>query len=156
MERAPYTTQLQAGLGLVNETRDLLGLWSPGVTAGQLHDIALHSGRFPEITSRRLRNIVAECFAPRYLTANGEPALHLKKLSAELPATELVQLMLVFTSRANPILGDFIRNVYWARYAGGYQEVSSEDARAFVERGLTMVRHRNGGLNLRSDECLHT
>ena len=44
MERAPYTTQLQAGLGLVNETRDLFELWSPGVTAGQLHDIALQSG----------------------------------------------------------------------------------------------------------------
>jgi hypothetical protein len=28
------------------------------------------------------------------------------------------------------------REVYWARYAGGYQEISSEDARAFVERGI--------------------
>jgi hypothetical protein len=60
----------------------------------------------------------------------------LKKLSADLPASELIQLMLVFTSRANPIFGDFIRDVYWARYAGGYQEISSEDARAFVERGI--------------------
>lgn len=136
MERVPYTTQLQAGLGLVNETRALLELWSPGMSASQLHDIALKSGRFPEITARRLRNIVSECFAPRYLTADAEPALHLKKLSADLPASELIQLMLVFTSRANPILGDFIRDVYWARYAGGYQEISSEDARAFVERGI--------------------
>lgn len=136
MERAPYTTQLQAGLGLVNETRALLELWSPGMSASQLHDIALKSGRFPEITARRLRNIVSECFAPRYLTAGGEPALHLKKLSAELPSSELVQLMLIFTARATPIFGDFIREVYWARYAGGYQEISSEDARAFVERGI--------------------
>lgn len=92
MERAPYTTQLQAGLGLVNETRALFELWSPGMSASQLHDIALKSGRFPEITARRLRNIVSECFAPRYLTSDGEPALHLKKLSAVLPASELIQL----------------------------------------------------------------
>lgn len=136
MERTSYTTQLQAGLGLVNETRDLLALWSPGMSASQLHDTALKSGRFPEITARRLRNIVSECFAPRYLVDNGEPALNLKRLSSKMPASELEQLMLVFTSRANPILGDFIREVYWACYAGGYQEISSNDARAFVERGI--------------------
>lgn len=135
-ERAPYTTQLQAGLGLVNETRALLELWTPGMSAGDLHRVALGSGRFPEITARRLRNIVSECFAPRYLTAGGQPALHLKKLSAGLPKSELIQLMLIFTSRANPIFGDFVRDVYWARYAGGYQEISNEDARAFVERGI--------------------
>ena len=136
MKRAPYTTKLGAGLGLVSETRELLELWSPGMTTVQLHEIALKSGRFPEITARRLRNIVSECFAPRYLTANGEPALHLKKLSAELPASDIIQLMLIFTCRANPILGDFIRDVYWGRYAGGYHEISADNARAFVERGI--------------------
>ena len=29
----PYTTQLQAGLGLVNETKTLLYLWVPGMTS---------------------------------------------------------------------------------------------------------------------------
>jgi len=32
----PYTTQLQAGLGLVTETKTLLDLWSPGMSANQL------------------------------------------------------------------------------------------------------------------------
>lgn len=44
--------------------------------------------------------------------------------------------MLIFTSRANPIVGDFVRHVYWARYAGGYTQITNEDARAFVERGI--------------------
>ena len=55
---------------------------------------------------------------------------------ATLPTADLTQLMLVFTSRANPILGDFIRHVYWARYAGGYTQITNDDARAFVERGI--------------------
>jgi hypothetical protein len=33
-------------------------------------------------------------------------------------------------------LGDFIRDVYWAKYAGGYPEISNDDARAFVERAI--------------------
>ena len=57
-ENKPYTTQLQAGLGLVNETKTLLDLWSPGMSAVQLYQIALESGRFPTVTARRLRNIV--------------------------------------------------------------------------------------------------
>ena len=137
MEAAkPYTTQLQAGLGLVTETKVLLDLWSPGMSAAQLHQVARDSGRFPTVTARRLRNIVIECFAPRYLVSEGVPATHLKRLSARLSTAELTQLMLVFTSRANPILGDFVRNVYWVRYAGGYTELTTRDARAFVERAI--------------------
>jgi len=62
-DNKPYTTQLQAGLGPVNETKTLLELWSPGMSANQLHQVALESGRFPTVTARRLRNIVVECFA---------------------------------------------------------------------------------------------
>lgn len=132
----PYTTQLQAGLGLVDETRTLLDLWAPGMTAHQLHQVALESGRFPKVTARRLRNIVVECFAPRYLVNGGTPAAHLKRLSAAISTADLTQLMLVFTSRANPVLGDFVRQVYWARYAGGYTHITNDDARSFVERGI--------------------
>ena len=56
-----YTTQLQAGLGLLEETRQLLQVYQPGMSASQLYEAALASGRFPLVTARRLRNIVAEC-----------------------------------------------------------------------------------------------
>ncbi|WP_211364267.1 BrxA family protein [Propionivibrio limicola] len=91
----PYTTQLQAGLGLVNETKTLLELWSSGMSANQLYQVALESGRFPTVTARRLRNIVVECFAPRYLVSGGAPAAHLKRLSAAISTADLTQLMLV-------------------------------------------------------------
>ncbi len=136
MAEVIYTTQLGAGLGLVNETKTLLDLWSPGMSAGQLHQVGLESGRFPTVTARRLRNIVVECFAPRYLVSGGTPAAHLKRLSVSLSTADLTQLMLVFTCRANLILGDFVRHVYWARYAGGYSQITNDDARAFVERGI--------------------
>jgi hypothetical protein len=136
VHNTPYTTQLQAGLGLVSETKTLLDLWSPGMSAIQLHQAALKSGRFPTLTARRLRNIVIECFAPRYLVARGAPATHLKRLSPSTATTDLTQLMLVYTSRANPILSDFVRHVYWARYAAGYTQITNDDARTFVERGI--------------------
>ena len=106
------------------------------MSANQLHQVALESGRFPTVTARRLRNIVVECFAPRYLVSGGTPAAHLKQLSARLSTADLTQLLFIFTCRANPVLGDFVRHVYWARYAGGYSQVTNDDARAFVERGI--------------------
>jgi hypothetical protein len=131
-----YTTQLGAGLGLVNETKMLLDLWFSGMSSAQLHQVALESGRFPTVTARRLRNIVVECFAPRYLVSGGTPAAHLKRLSPVVSTADLTQLMLVFTCRANPILGDFVRQLYWVRYAGGYTFITNDDARVFVERGI--------------------
>ena len=132
----PYTTQLQAGLGLVEETRTLLDLWVPGMAAPGLCQAALHSGQFPGVTARRLRNIVVECFAPRYLVDEGRPAVLLKRLHRSLDLASLQQLMLVYTCRANPILADFIRTVYWPAYAAGAAVVDNEGARRFVERAI--------------------
>jgi hypothetical protein len=131
-----YTSQLGAGLGLVNETKSLLDLYALGMSASQLNQAALQSGRFPNVTARRLRNIIMECFAPRYLIKGGEPAALLKQLASIISNADLMQLMLVYTSRANPILGDFIRQVYWARYRGGYQQLTNDDARTFVQRAI--------------------
>lgn len=127
-----YTTQLQAGLGLVDETRLLLELYEPGMTSGQLFDKALSSGLFPLVTARRLRNIVQECFAPRYLRQPGVAAA-LKRLLPHLERSELLQLLMLHTARANAILSDFIREVYWPHYIAGRDSLSREDALEFVQ-----------------------
>ena len=44
---APYTTKLQAGLGLVPETKLLLQLWEPSMSVPVLYQQALESGQFP-------------------------------------------------------------------------------------------------------------
>ena len=82
-----YTTQLQAGLGLIEETRLLLSLWHEGANATELYRLALNSGTFPNISARRLRNIVVEGFAPRYLGPDGTPADSLKCLAASLSSS---------------------------------------------------------------------
>jgi hypothetical protein len=127
-----YTTQLAAGLGVIDETRTLLDLWQSGMKSSALYQTALDSGYFPNVTARRLRNIVAECFAPRYLVEGNYPAALLKDLKDSLSSTELAQLFFLFTSRANTILADFVKKVYWMRYASGQDTISTEDAKDFV------------------------
>lgn len=131
-----YTTQLQAGLGLVDETLKLLDIWEQGDKAPDLYKRALDSGRFAAVTARRLRNVVSECFAPRYLKGTPEPALLLQRLKETLPGNALRQLLFVYTARANPIFGDFVRKVYWRAYTGGQSCVGTEDAKTFVLRAI--------------------
>lgn len=131
-----YNTRLGAGLSVIGETRTLLELWEPGMSAKQLFQHALDSGIFPGMSARRLRNLISECFAPRYLVVNDYPAVILKKMGPFLTLTEFIQLLFLFTCRANLILADFVRQVYWHRYTSGHDTISNDDARDFVTKAI--------------------
>lgn len=143
ISKEPYTTKLGAGLGLVPETKILLDLWQEGMSSKDLYREALESGTFPNVAARRLKNIINECFAHRYLIAGREPAKNLKALLPFLTSAEFQQFLLLYTARANKILFDFIRDVYWEKYSAGYTEISTDDALRFVQvvvdRGLTVT-----------------
>lgn len=128
--KAFYTTQLQAGLGLVDDTKLLLSLYHSDLSTNQLYQMALNSGLFPMVSARRLRNIIVECFAPRYIKTNA--AGYLKPLMACLPSSAINQLFLIYTASANAILQDFIQEIYWKRYSAGRDWISTDDAKDFV------------------------
>lgn len=134
MTTGHYTTQLQAGLGVIDETRALLQLWHEGMGVSSLYQAALDSGGFRKMSARRLRNLVAECFAPRFLADGARPAELLKTLLPILTSREYAQLLFIYTCRANAILGDFVQEVYWRLYASGRETISNDDARDFVKR----------------------
>jgi hypothetical protein len=132
MTAGTYTTQLQAGLGMIAETQTLLDLWEPSMSASTLNHVALNSGRFPNMSARRLRNFVSECFAPRYLVQDKRPAQLLKYLKASLNQKELVQLFFIYTCRAQLILQDFVRDVFWSAYEAGRNLLTRDQAQRFV------------------------
>jgi len=131
-----YTTRLQAGLGLIDETKILLNIWNANLDVSALFQESLKSGEFPTVSARRLRNIVTECFAPRYLVDGAQPAKILKEYGHLFSAEEANQLFCLYTCRANLILADFIRKVYWERYASGHETISNEHAKDFVIRAI--------------------
>ena len=147
-ERVSYDTNLAMGLGLIPETRRLLEIWRPSVTPAQLHQEILSSGALSNLSAYRLRNIVVRCFGDRYLTNADKPALYLKKLMSTLSSSEFSQLLFLYTCRANPVLADFIRDVYWDTYSGGARELARERATEFVRRavddGMTPSRWAEG------------
>jgi len=136
-----YTTQLQAGLGLIPETMALIRLWSPGMNANKLADLAIETGLFSRATARRTRNIVAEMFAPRFLTNEGVAAFRIKYLIEQsLPQDALEQIFFLYTARAQKIFRDFVVDVYWPKYAAGAHYLTKDDAEQFIQRALDTGR----------------
>ena len=132
MTTQAYTTQLGAGLGMIDETRLLLDLWQEGMTGTDLYRTALASGHFSTLSARRLHDLITVGFAPRYLVNQGAPAKVLQMLKAELARKEFEQLLFIYTCRAHAILADFVCQVYWSAYTAGREVLSNEEAQAFV------------------------
>jgi len=63
-EKRNYTTQFQAGLGMISETIELLRLWEPGMLPAHLANRVVETGLFARATARRARNLAVEMFAP--------------------------------------------------------------------------------------------
>src|SRR5262249_27898078 len=136
IDQTKYDTNLAMGLGLIDETKVLLEIWSPPLDAADLYEKVLGSGILRNVSAYRLRNIVVRCFSSRYLACDGTPALYLKRLLPFLSSTEIVQLFFLYTCRANVILADFIKSVYWKKYEAGGALVSRDDAEGFIRRAI--------------------
>ncbi len=135
-----YNSKLAAGQGILEETRLLFNLWEQGMNQEALFDKALQSGRFPSVSARRLQNMIYLAFAPRFLDCP-EVIPWLTKLEPVVLRTTFDQLLYIYATRANHVLADFIRDIYWPAYAAGRHTLSNEDAREFVRNanaeGLT-------------------
>lgn len=129
---ATYTTQLGAGLGLLDETQVLLDLWQPGMNGADLYRAALASGHFSTISARRLHDMITVGFAQRYLRDQGAPARLLQRVRTHFARKEFEQLLFLYTCRVHAILADFIREVYWTAYTAGKDKLSNDEARTFV------------------------
>lgn len=141
MTDTPYTTQLQAGLGMIPETLELLRLWEPDMIPSRLADRAIESGLFARATARRARNLAAEMFAPRYMSNGGEVAGRLRFLiENRFPHESLVQIFFLQTARAQTIFRDFVVQVYWPKYSAGATQLTRDDAERFVRLALDSGR----------------
>ena len=135
---AHYTTNLSKAQGMVPETLELLELWEPGMSVAQLKSRVRAMGALGKATQVRVDDVVGRSFAQRYLVDEGKPARWLRLLLLHrAPRGLLRQLIFLYTARANLILHDFIREVFWLKYSSRAGEVTKQDARDFIEKAVS-------------------
>lgn len=135
MEKEYYTTRLSTGLALHEEMKLILSIWKEGMKNQDIIKSCLETGAFSNITSTRLRNMLSGCFTPRFLE-NEINAINSQLLIKSLSSSELSFIFFIYTVRANYILRDFLKIVYWNRYASGYEFINVDEAKSFIEQGL--------------------
>lgn len=131
-----YTTQLQAGLGMIEECRSFLELWEPGESVQQLEEKILEEGTLPDVTARRVRNLVAEMWAPRFLANEATPGRDMKTVLPHLGREALSQFFLLFSARAQRIVHDFLSQTYWTAYESGRSALSRDEIKEFIIQAL--------------------
>src|SRR5690348_12506178 len=120
-----YTTNLSKAQGIIPETYELLELWEPGMTGADLTSRVKEAGALGKPTHVRMEDVVTRGFARRYLIKDSKPALWLKRmLDRGASRACLRQLMFIYTARANPILHDFVREVYWRKNLTVMREIA--------------------------------
>jgi hypothetical protein len=149
MPPARYTTNLSKAQGMLPETLELLELWEPGMALGDLKAKVRATGALGKATQVRVDDLVGRGFAPRFLAPPGPPARWLRRLATGgTPRGVIRQLALIYTARANLILHDFIREVFWLKQASPAGEVTKQDARDFIaqapSRGAVTRRWSDG------------
>lgn len=135
---APYTTNLSKAQGMLPETFELLELWEPTMSVADLKARVRETGALGRATQVRVDDIVGRAFAQRFLVDKGRPAQWLRRLLlSRAQRGMMLQVILIYTARANRILHDFIREVYWRKYQSRAGEVGKQDARDFIERAVS-------------------
>jgi hypothetical protein len=122
MKDKQYNIELCKGTGLIQETLLLLNLYHSGMTKHEMTREAIESNVLVKASDKRIKDIVEISFYKRYVNDDPSTPVNLQVLFTKSLSLDVVtQLFLIYTSRANLILMDFIIKVYWPEVLQGYK-----------------------------------
>lgn len=127
-----YNTNLAKGTGFVNETLELLSLVEENDTKTMFLKRCLEQNPLSKSTEKRTRDVVSLVFFDRYW--NGELPKHLHNIRENgLGLEGMKSLFLVYTSRANGILRDFILEYF----SKDKKVISTVDSARFIDGAIS-------------------
>jgi hypothetical protein len=126
----PYTSRLQKGGALLEDMRQLVRHWGEDPVRAQ-RDAGIRSNILNKETRNRLTDVYQRAFLPRFVNGPIRNAWRLVRAleDAEASAAVLRPVYYWITATAEPLLGDFCREVLYARQA---------DARIGVDTPLVL------------------
>ena len=138
LRRSHYSTALAMSQGIVGYCQTLFELWQEGVSTNAFFEQVRQANLLNTDSERRLRNIVIEGFASRFLR---EPFLAaaptLKLLLTQSTNSALkTQLILLYALRQHGIFFDFLAEEYWPGVRAGARSFRSADLARLIDRGL--------------------
>ena len=132
-DTAGYASGFEKFSGLVAETVALLRAWCPGMSSLALADLAIAKNVLGKAASNRVKDVVNQAFAKRFLSPDDSPARYLKLMvEKEVDLSRLREVLFLYTARQQPLMADFMTEVYWPMVAHGVREVDNREARRLI------------------------
>lgn len=138
LRRPHYSTALTQAQGIVGFCQTLFELWEEGVSPNAFFEQVRQANLLNTDSERRLRNIVLEGFASRFLREpflEAAPTLKLLLTQSQNSAFK-TQLILLYALRQHGIFFDFLVEEYWPSVRAGARSFRSSDVARLIDRGL--------------------
>jgi hypothetical protein len=85
--------------------------------------------------------VVRNIFKTRFLEQKIDVPEAIRLMREEYVSMNIIiQLFYVYTCRANPILGDFVREVYFSKIHKGITNITAEDPKIFIREAIADIR----------------
>jgi hypothetical protein len=137
IRREHYSTALTQAQGIVEESLHLFELWEPGMSAARLFETAKATNLLGSDSERRLRNIVIEGFASRFLREphlQAAPALK-RLLGASRNPAFVREVVFLYAVRQHGIFFDFLTKLYWPAVQASGVGIDSTEIGILIDRG---------------------
>lgn len=143
-EKQIYNSNLLKGTGLIQETLVLLEAYDPDESSLAFQKRVVASGILSKSTDNRVIDIVRNVFSDRYIGYEIEVPIFLRDMRDNYVTIDVItQLFYLYTCRANPILGDFVREVYFPLSSKSFSKLKSTDPKDFIRDALSDGRIPN-------------
>ena len=133
-----YNSNLLKGTGLIQEMLVLIEAYEKGESALDFQKRVLDEGLLSKSTDNRTIDVVRNIFRTRFLDQKLDVSQYIKAMRDEYVSMDVItQLFLIYTCRANPILADFISEVYYQLSKDGKAKVTAEDPKIFIRSAIS-------------------
>ena len=115
----------------------LIEAYNQGESALEFQKRVLEEGLLSKSTDNRTIDVVRNIFKTRFLDQKLDVTTFINTMREEYVSMDVItQLFLVYTCRANPILADFISEVYYSHTKNGKPKISAEDPKVFIRSAI--------------------
>jgi len=139
-----YNSNLLKGTGLVQEMLVLIEAYNKKESSLEFQKRVLEQGILTKSTENRVIDIVRNVFSDRFLEYDINVPGALSKMRDNYVSIEvIIQLFYLYTCRANPILADFVKDIYFPAIKKGYPKLNTNDPKDFIRNALSDGRIPN-------------
>lgn len=133
-----YNSNLLKGTGLIEETLTLIEYYEEDENVLDFYQRIMQYGLLSKSTENRVKDIVRNVFAGRYLVYGISIPKYLKEMRENYASMDVItQLFYIYTCRANLVLSDFIIEVYYPLTRKSYSALKASDPKDFIRQALT-------------------